>query len=47
MFLVPGVLVPALVRSFDRTIRAWAGELPIGTLLDALAVAMVTLAVTA
>ncbi|MER6176473.1 hypothetical protein [Streptosporangium sp. NPDC001681] len=47
VFLVPGVLVLALVRSFDRTARAWAGGLAIGTLLGALAVAVVTLAVTA
>lgn len=47
VFLVPGVLVLALVRSFDRTTRAWAGGLAIGTLLGALAVAVVTLAVTA
>ncbi|MER5426307.1 hypothetical protein [Streptosporangium roseum] len=44
---MPGVLVLALVRSFDRTTRAWAGSLAIGTLLGALAVAVVTLAVTA
>ncbi len=47
VFLVPGVLVLALVRSFDRTTRAWAGGLAIGTLPGALAVAVVTLAVTA
>ncbi|MGW0589674.1 hypothetical protein [Streptosporangium sp. NPDC002607] len=47
VFLAPGVLVLALVRSFDRTTRTWAGGLAIGTLLGALAVAVVTLAVTA
>lgn len=47
VFPVPKALVLALVRSFDRTTRAWAGGLAIGTLLGALAGAVVTLAVTA
>ncbi len=47
VFLLPGMLVLALVRAFDRTTHARAGHLETGTLLGALAVAVVTLAVTA
>jgi hypothetical protein len=44
LLLVPGVLILALVRSFDKYTRARAGGLTIGT-LSGLLVAAVTLAV--
>jgi hypothetical protein len=45
LFLAPGVLVLALVRSFDRRTRARAGGLVIGTVLGLLLVTAVTLTV--
>jgi hypothetical protein len=45
LFVVPGVLVLALVRSFDRSARARAGGLVIGTILGLTLVAGVTLAI--
>lgn len=47
LFLVPGMLVLALVRSFDRSARAKAGGLTIGTILGLTLVAGIALAIEA
>lgn len=45
IFLTPGVLLLALVRSLDKSTRAWAGGLAVGTLAGLLLVAGVTVVI--
>lgn len=47
LFLAPGMLVLALVRSFDRSARAKAGGLAIGTIVGLTLVAGIALAIEA